>query len=115
MKEFYFLTLIARFESVLTAVFLFALLAYALFFGLWLCFKNDVGDEWSDKTKKYFRPFTITIIIITIFKIFTPSERDLMLIYGIGGTVDYIKQNETAKQLPDKVIMAIDKYLDEQK
>ncbi len=49
-------------------------------------------------------------------RLFYPNtERDIMLIYGIGGTVDYIKQNETAKQLPDKVIMAIDKYLDEQK
>jgi hypothetical protein len=36
----------------------------------------------------------------------------MLLIYGVGGTVDYIKSNDTAKQLPDKVVNALDKYLD---
>ena len=31
------------------------------------------------------------------------------MIYGIGGTIDYVKSNETAKQLPDKYIKALDK------
>ena len=34
------------------------------------------------------------------------------MIYGIGGTIDYIKSNETAKQLPDKCIKALDKLVD---
>jgi hypothetical protein len=36
----------------------------------------------------------------------------MMMIYGVGGTIDYIKSNDTAKQLPDKVVSALDKYLD---
>lgn len=48
-------------------------------------------------------------VIITIF---VPSEKRLYAIYGIGGAIDYIKNNETAKQLPDKVIIALDKYID---
>ena len=35
------------------------------------------------------------------------------MIYGLGGTLDYIKSNEVAKQLPDKCIIALDKYLEE--
>ena len=35
-----------------------------------------------------------------------------MLIYGVGGTVDYIKANPTAKKLPDKCINALDKWVD---
>ncbi|EXZ39654.1 putative membrane protein [Bacteroides fragilis str. 1007-1-F  len=31
---------------------------------------------------------------------------------GIGGTIDYIRQNETAKQLPDKCIKALDLFMD---
>ena len=38
---------------------------------------------------------------------------NVLVIYGIGGTIDYIKGNDTAKQLPDKCIEAIDKFLDE--
>lgn len=46
---------------------------------------------------------------------FIPSTKEMYAIYGIGGVIDYVKGNEKAKKLPDKVIDALDKYLDEQK
>ena len=36
----------------------------------------------------------------------------MLLIYGVGGVIDYAKDNEKAKQLPDKVVDAIDAYLE---
>lgn len=39
-------------------------------------------------------------------------KNDALLIYGVGGTSDYVKSNETAKQLPDKYIKALDKWVD---
>ena len=36
-------------------------------------------------------------------------KNDALLIYGVGGTIDYVKSNKTAKQLPDKCIKALDK------
>lgn len=33
-----------------------------------------------------------------------------MVIEWIGGTIDYIKSNDTAKQLPDKYIKVLDKW-----
>ena len=45
--------------------------------------------------------------------VFTPSTKDLYAIYGIGGVIDYVQSNETAKQLPDKAIEALDKWIDE--
>lgn len=50
--------------------------------------------------------------VTTILCIFTPSKEDLYLIYGVGETMDYLKENPTAKQLPDKYIKAIDKWVD---
>lgn len=44
--------------------------------------------------------------------IFIPSKKDLYVIYGVGTTLDYLKDNPKAKQLPDKCIEAFDKYLD---
>ena len=53
------------------------------------------------------------ILFISIFcNILTPSTKDAYAIYGIGSTIDYIKSNETAKQLPDKCIEALSKYVD---
>lgn len=51
-------------------------------------------------------------ILLTLLRIFIPSKQDLYIIYGVGTTLDYLKDNPQAKQLPDKCIKAIDKYLD---
>jgi len=44
--------------------------------------------------------------------VFIPTKKDALLIYGVGGTIDYIKQNPTAKQLPDKCVKVLDKWVD---
>lgn len=71
--------------------------------------KNDEG--FSD----LFNVFFVTIcfvIFCTGVKIFVPSTQQLYMIYGLGGTIDYLQENETAKQLPDKVMIALDKCID---
>ena len=40
------------------------------------------------------------------------TRNEALMVYGIGGTIDYIKSNDTSKQLPDKCVKALDKYLD---
>lgn len=35
-----------------------------------------------------------------------------MLIWGVGSTIDYIQDNETAKQLPDKCVNALDAWVE---
>lgn len=79
---------------------------------------GDDEDEDFLKVKRIVkRIFKITSWIVglsLLLGIFVPSEKDLYAIYGIGGTIDYIKSNDTAKQLPDKVINALDAWIDEQ-
>ena len=60
----------------------------------------------------YFKRSIIVTLVLTVINIFIPTKNDALLIYGVGGTIDYVKSNETAKQLPDKYIKALDKYLD---
>ncbi len=73
--------------------------------------------ENDEKDKSKFKNMTIkcaAYISIPIFLlVFIPSKRDMLMIIGIGGTIEYLKSNDTAKKLPDKVIMAIDKLLDD--
>lgn len=54
----------------------------------------------------------IVFFVSVFINIFIPTTNDALLIYGVGGTIDYIKSNDTAKQLPDKYIKAIDKWVD---
>ena len=60
----------------------------------------------------YFKRSIIVTLVLTVINIFIPTKNEALLIYGVGGTIDYIKSNETAKQLPDKYIKALDKWAD---
>ena len=51
--------------------------------------------------------------ITLLFTVFTPSKREAYMIYGIGGTIDWIRNDSVATKLPHKAIMAIDSYLED--
>lgn len=61
--------------------------------------------------KQFIRAFIVFVVSI-VCNVFIPTKNEALMIYGIGGTIDYIKSNETAKQLPDKCIKALDKWAD---
>ena len=60
----------------------------------------------------YFKRSIIVTLVLFVIKTFIPTKNDALLIYGVGGTIDYIKSNSTAKQLPDKCVKALDKWVD---
>ena len=55
----------------------------------------------------------IVSLILLLGAIFIPSKQDLYVIYGIGSTIDYLKENPTAQGLPEKYIKVLDKIADE--
>ena len=61
--------------------------------------------------KQFIRAFIVFVVSI-VCNVFIPTKNEALMIYGIGGTIDYIKSNENAKQLPDKCIKALDKWAD---
>ena len=77
---------------------------------------EDFGFPLAKKyIVKFIRFILLPILIIsTIGNTFIPDTKTLYVIYGVGGTLDYLKENKTAKQIPDKAILVLDKYLNEQ-
>lgn len=63
--------------------------------------------------RRWFRVVPWIIGVSTMVCVFVPTKTQFYEICGIGGTIDYIKNNDTAKQLPDKAIKALDAWLDE--
>lgn len=53
-------------------------------------------------------PFVLGVLGV----VFVPTTKEALIIYGVGGTVDYLKENPTARQLPNKCIEALDKWVD---
>jgi hypothetical protein len=95
-----FLVIIAAFIGVLVSI---AFLFY--------CVTDD--KELIESTGSFTKKGTITFIFILFITMFVPSKKEIYIIYGVGGTIDYIKNNDNAQQIPDKCIEVINKYLDE--
>ena len=62
--------------------------------------------------KEFFISGIVIILIITLLKTFIPTTNDAFLIYGVGGTLDYLQNDSVAMQIPSKCIEAADKWLD---
>lgn len=114
MNEIYWLT---RLDDVKVLIgFIIAFAVIGLVFGISIMMYNIDRDYANEKREfKLGKQIAIIASIIAfVFAIgtcFIPSTKDAYMIYGIGGTIDYVKSNETAKQLPDKCLQALDKYL----
>lgn len=109
MSELYWIT---RFDGILTAV----VILLVIFLLLTLFFGAAWFNTYDDDEQKVLRKCTIIFgsigLFLLIAQAFIPTTKQALMIYGVGGTIDYIKNNETAKQLPDKAIIALDKYLE---
>ena len=116
MSELYWITVLGRIScitGILSAVSFIALVVLIVAC-IVVYFDNCTNTEDFKKLVKVTKIVGIFTISVTILTIFVPSTKQALLIYGVGGTVDYIKQNPTAKQLPDKCIKVLDKWADSQ-
>ena len=52
-------------------------------------------------------------LILFIICALIPNTRQAYRIYGISATINYLKDNEEAKQLPDKGIKVVNKWVDD--
>ena len=79
-----------------------------------LSFSNDDEDDNAcfKRIKKCFITAIVAVVLNGIGLVFVPKTNEALLIYGVGTTIDYVDNNETIKQLPDKAVQALDKYLD---
>ena len=120
MSEMYWITRLDGLESFFKLLTFLGILAAMVVISATIA-KNNYSND-----KDYEQELTLCKTIIKIGKIFVvglvvgvaglmfvPNTQEALIIYGVGGTIDYIKSNDKAKQLPDKAVEALDKYLDE--
>lgn len=111
MSEIYWITRLDAFNHLLGALIAMSATAGVVFTILYFGGKEE-GWETVPLFKRVIKTSIPTFIISTLLCVFTPTKEDMFLIYGVGGTIDYIKQNDKAKQLPDKCINALDAWVD---
>lgn len=114
MNELYWIGRCAIVNEIAAIVFIAGLvvagiLGLAAFFG----FLENAFDteDWSN-IRWCFKKIAVVCAISIVFCVFVPSQKEMYLILGIGGTIDYLQSNEKAGQIPDKCIDAIDAWVE---
>ena len=76
---------------------------------------EDYDKKYEDDLllrKKGVKNLCLSLVIFIICAL-TPNTRQAYRIYGISATINYLKDNEEAKQLPDKGIKVLNKWADD--
>ncbi len=80
------------------------------------CICADGGtDEIENQVRicnKVMRILFPIAFILLLLVIFVPTTKEAYQIYGIGGTIDYLKSNKESSKLPDKAVKALNCFLD---
>ena len=124
MEEIYWIT---RLDAICNFLITIAVVSFVIsvVIGAFSMYNRFAADDYEEGGKyynchmqrfkiflNYFKRSIIVTLVLTVINIFIPTKNEALLIYGVGGTIDYIKSNDTAKQLPDKCIKALDKWVE---
>lgn len=114
MNEIYWMTVVGNLSTAFMVVWIVTLI---IILGMLFVLAASEGDVIDDEDSahvffKWLKRFVVCGVIAAMANIFIPTTKELLYIYGVGGTIDYIKTNDTAKQLPDKCIKALDRFAD---
>lgn len=95
------------FLSIITAI----LAAISLFI-FWPDGAEKSDDKLLSSSKKTLIISCITTALFGSAVVFVPTSEEALIIYGVGGTIDYVQGRETLQKLPDKAVEALDLWVD---
>lgn len=113
ISDMYWITRLSSIHDAFLFIFIIAGIVAAFTGIIVLSFSDDKDDNaFLKHVKKCFITAVVSVVLSGIGLVFVPKTNEALLIYGVGTTIDYVDNNETIKQLPDKAVQALDKYLD---
>lgn len=114
MSELYWIGRVGAMDSALVVIII--ILAIVGLGGLLFSFAmiDELETDSIIKLRRFTKASLIAFVLLLFIEVFIPSTKEMYIIYGIGGTIDYIKQDSVGNQLPHKVIEACDKFLEQE-
>lgn len=113
MSTLYWINVLDNINFLFVAIFILSSIAsIACIVAYLACTPDEISETFNYKHFTKAKNLIYTLLIISTLVItFVPSKRELYIIYGVGGTIDYLKENPTVKKLPNKCIKALDTWV----
>lgn len=116
MSEIYWLTRLSGFKAIAIILLVLSIIAVVVAAYWYANTSENYMEKEREALMTLIRKWKATWVCSLLFGIlgviFIPTQREILLIYGLGSTIDYVKSNDKAKQLPDKVVNALTRYVD---
>lgn len=111
MSELYWISVINKLNTLFWLGFAVSIFSILINF---ILYANSYSYEEDDRAlyKKIIKLSVIVMTICGLCGVITPGKNEAYVIYGVGSVVDYCKDNSNAKEIPDKAIDALNRYLD---
>lgn len=113
MTELYWITRLDSIVGVFSAVTFFSSIATTILSIIWFFGFEELSNKRIKHIKRTLMISFSIFFVSLMASTFIPTTKEACAIYGIGGTIDYLKTDSIANKLPHKVIVAIDNYLEE--
>jgi hypothetical protein len=118
MNEIYWITRLDSIKTVSVICIIAGVICLAALLIMWIGLYDENTETIEFINKMYKKPLRwAAILLLSIgipVTVFVPSTKSALLIYGLGGTIDYLRSNEKASKLPDKVIDYLDAWMEKQ-
>lgn len=119
MNEIYWITRLDDIDTFLFAASIVSGLIAAISTIAFMAMKSEYTDSGSEEDKdwmnfwsKWTKSSAAVFALAAPLCVLAPNTKEALVIFGVGGTIDYIKNNDTMKQLPDKCVNALDAWVD---
>lgn len=109
MNELYWIGIIGKLNTLFWLMFGISIVAGVVLFALY--FSSDYEDEYA-KLRKPIKLTIISLIVCGLGGIIIPGRNEAYVIYGVGTIMDYCKADSKVKEIPDKAVEALNRYLD---
>ena len=107
MNEIYW---ISRLDNLLNCLAAALVLAVVVIVGSFIY--RVVEDKTWDDIKRWVKMSAFAGCVSILALVFVPSTDEALLIWGVGGTIDYIQDSDKLRELPDKCVEALDLWIE---
>jgi TRAP-type C4-dicarboxylate transport system permease large subunit len=112
--------LISRLDGIVAAswiIFGSLLVAFIIFTGVYITMDSEYMNDDEQIAFRHVKTcwkICLGVLIPCFFiGLFVPNKNDALAIMGVGTVVDYVQENKTLQEMPDKCVQALDIWLDD--
>ena len=93
------------------AILIFSIIAIIVL-GVTYSVAKEAESIYAKPVKRWLIVCIVSTIISANGLVFMPTTKEALTIIGVGGTIEYIQENEIKKELPDKCVKALEMWVD---